>query len=153
MRGIPEVPSDCSVFMRRFLTDLRAVVVELAANQTQPPRPVTNLVATGQTGSILIQFTRSDGDTYVLYWNTAPTREGASRIDIGNTAAYSDTVGQSAVTRYYWVTAKKGTKESEVAGYVSATTVALGVEVPPPVPPPAVDQPIYSDERGYNILE
>jgi hypothetical protein len=148
MRRLPEVPSHLDVQTRRFLSELRSSVAEMQGSLT-PPRPPSNLRATGQAGSILIQFTRSDGETYAIYWNTLPRLDGATKVDVGNSVSWSHNVGQGGVTRYYWVTARRGTLESAEIGPVSAVTAALGATVAPPPPPPASDQPIYSDERGY----
>ena len=111
-----------------------------------PPNRVTNLTATGKAGGIIVQFTRSDGDCYILYTNLTPEISGAVRIDLGLANEYSDEIGQATVTKYYWVKAKKGQMESALAGPVSAVSLALGTAIVFPTPPPAAQQPTKSDE-------
>lgn len=148
---IGEIPVQMDwITLRRRLVEIRNALNALttAAN---PPRPVINLSATAQAGAILVMFTRTDGDNYTLYWNTTPSLDGATRIDLGNKGEYTDNIGASAVTRYYYVKAKKGNLESAIAGPVFETTLALDVEIIPPSRPQSTDEPVLSVERGYPV--
>ncbi len=146
---IGEIPNtlDWNV-LRKRLVEMRETLVRLERSAV-PPRPVTNLTATAKAGGVIIMFTRTDGDNYILYRNATPQLNGAVRIELGKTGLYTDDIGKSAETRYYWVVAKKGSQESSVTGPVSATTLALNVEITPPAPPPAVDEPVNDVLTGY----
>jgi hypothetical protein len=143
VRGVPITGEWVAV--RQLLQDLRRAVVELQSSSV-PPGGVTNLKATAKAGGIIIQFTRSDGDGYILYHNTVPEISGAVRIDLGLANEYSDEIGEAAVKKYYWVKAKKGQMESPLSSLVTATSLALGTAITFPVPPPASQQPTQSDE-------
>lgn len=148
---IGEIPSGMDwITLRRRLVEMRNAIHRLAVS-FDPPRPVTNLTATAQAGAILIMFTRTDGDRYILYWNSTPSMDEATRIDLGNKGEYTDLIGKSSILRYYYVRAKKGNMESTIAGPVYATTLGLAVEITPPSRPPAVDEKVFSDEYGYPV--
>jgi len=148
--SIRTVPQNLDVGLRDYFTELRNAVLELQ-KINQSPRPVINLVATAKAGGVIIQFTRTDGDHYILYANTTPTLQGARVVDLGNKGEYVDDIGKSAELRYYWVRAKKGNLESTITGPVFATTLGLAVEITPPVAPPTTDEQVFSDELGYPV--
>ena len=148
--SIKDVPHNLPLALRDFLTQMRNAVVELQ-EINQPPRPVINLVATAKAGGVIIQFTRTDGDHYIVYANTTPTLKEARVVDIGNKGEYVDDIGKSAELRYYWVRAKKGNLASTITGPVFATTLGLAVEITPPIAPPTTDEQVYSDELGYPV--
>src|SRR5262245_30571002 len=79
-----------------------------------PPATVTNFRATALPGQVQIDFTRSDGNTYVLYWNKTPSTDNAVRIELGTANKYVDEIGSGGITRYYAVKAKKGNVEGAV---------------------------------------
>lgn len=133
--------------LRPFLQDIHKALSVLQSS-IMPPAPVTNLVATAKAGGVIVQFTRSDGDQFILYANTTPNLNGAVRVDLALQAEYVDEVGAAAVKKYYWVKAKRGQIESTIAGPVSATTLALGTPITPPVAPAATQTPARSDETG-----
>jgi hypothetical protein len=133
--------------VRHLLQDLRRAVVELQSSSV-PPGSVSNLKATAKAGGVILQFTRSDADSYILYTNTVPEISGAVRIDLGLANEYSDDIGQAAVKKFYWIKAKKGQMESPLVGPVHATSLALGTAITFPVPPPASQQPAKSDETN-----
>lgn len=147
-QGIPEVPGTNDwAGLRRHLVEMRQAMLRLQGSVI-PPDQVNNLKATAQAGAVIVHFTRSDGDAYVLYWNTTPSMNGATRIDLGLANSYVDEIGKEDITRYYWVKVKKGQMESAVSGPVSAKTLALTATITPPVPPPGSRQPARSDETG-----
>lgn len=113
-----------------------------------PPAVVTNLRATALGGSIQVDFTRSDGDNFVLYWNSTPSINGSVRIELGSTNKYVDNIGTGGVKRYYVVKSKKGNTEGAISAWVSATSLALGTAVPPPTPPPDTQLPLEDQESG-----
>jgi hypothetical protein len=146
-QGIKDVPYNLDPSLREFLQQIRNAIKRLE-NTVVAPQPATNLKATAKAGGIIVQFTRSDGDAYILYSNDTPSINGARRIDLGLAAEFTDEIGQAAFTRYYWIKAKKGQMESVMAGPVSATTLALNATITPPLPPPASQTIAKSDETG-----
>jgi hypothetical protein len=147
-QGIPECPRNAPIALRRFYSEMRAAVLRVQQSVIAPAPP-TNLKATAKAGGIIIQFTRSDGDSFVIYRNTTATLKNTVRIDLGGGNYYCDEIGAGAETRYYWVRAKKGNLESSLVGPVSATTLALGTAITPPEQPPGDSQPVWSDEKEY----
>jgi hypothetical protein len=142
---IDSVPMNIDPALRAFLQSIRNAVVSLQSTVV-PPDPISNLKATPKAGGNIIQFTRSNGDAYILYFNTIPQLNGARRIDLGLAAEYTDEIGAEGIKRYYWIKAKKGQTESSFVGPVTATSLALGAAITPPDPPPATQNPIRSDE-------
>ena len=135
------------ITLRRFLQEMRNAVKRLEASVVAPGT-VSNLVATAKAGGVIIQFTRADGDAYILYWNSTPALDGARRIDLGLAAEYTDEIGAPDITRYYWVKTKKGQMENVPFGPVKAVTLALDASITPPTPPPGSQFPARSDETG-----
>ena len=145
--GVPEPPpGDFFRWVRNTLVDLQAALI--------PPDVVTNMRATALSGAIQVDFTRSDGDAYTLYWNTTPSLNGSVRIDLGTSNKYVDDIGAGSVKRFYAVRSLKGSVRGPVSAWVSATSLALGTAITPPTPPPAggtptVDQETEAIEPGY----
>jgi len=131
--------------LRMLLQDMRTALLSLQSS-VMPPSPITNLKATGKAGGAIIQFTRSDADSYILYTNTVPEIGTAVRVDIGLANEYSDDIGAGSVKKYYWVKAKKNQIESTLVGPVNATSLALGSSISFPTPPPGTQMPTKSDE-------
>ena len=147
VHGIPEVPlSNSWPAVRRFLSELRNATLRLEKSRT-PPKPVTNLAATAQPGGAVIQFTRPDADFYVLFRSLTASLDDGVGIPIGNVARFVDKVGESGITVTYWVEAWKGSARSELAGPVSATTLALTTEAAQPTAPEAREFPARDEER------
>ena len=88
-----------------------------------PPDVVTNFRATPLSGSIQIDFTRSDGDNFVLYWNSTPSVNLAVRIELVSTNKYVDNIGQGGIKRYYAVGLKNGKTEMMYAEPENQTCV------------------------------
>lgn len=175
VRGVPEVPqqsirvitgkdgtvhrvSELTPQHQQFFVDIREQLLQLRQRQAVPD-PITNLKATGQAFSNLIQFTRSaDADYYqVLHALTPSLLDPLLQItDIGNSALWVDHVGQNSIQKFYWVRARKRTGPTSLeAGPVNATTVASGTGVTPPPPPPpgnilVIDQ--STGRRSYYTL-
>jgi hypothetical protein len=116
-----------------------------------PPAPPTNFTVTPKAGGNIIQFTRSDGDSYSVYRNTVPNLNGAQRFDLGLGNEYVDDVGAGAIKLYYWVRAKLGQLTSTRVGPISGTTLALGTAITPPTPPPGSQTPTSSNEDNQVI--
>jgi hypothetical protein len=164
-RGIPEVPLPLSKTIvdkdgkshiisvltpqhQRFFTDIREQLIQLRSNQAVPDPP-SNLRVTPQAFANLIQFTRSSNADYTeLVISSTPNLNDPSStiVDIGTGAQYQDIVGNSNITRYYWIRARKNTGSSSLqVGPGSGTTLAAATGVTPPTPPPpgnlvAIDQ-------------
>lgn len=111
-----------------------------------PPSTVTNLRVTPQPGGNLIDFTRSDGDTYTLYINSTPSINGAERVRIGASNRYNHNVGIGAVLFYYAVKAVKGVVNGEVSPWVSGTTLGLAVAAAAVEALPATEFPFLDQE-------
>ena len=138
IRGIPEVPLGLEPQTRRYLQDLRQNLVDLVG-QIAPPSAPTNLKVTPQSFSNEVQWTRSIGaDYYEVIWNTSASLTGGSPqvVNVGDSAQWTDNVGQSGITRFYWVRARKnsGVRSVEL-GPKSGTTLVSGTGVAPPNPP------------------
>lgn len=161
--GIPEVPSSFSVAERLFLSHLRNNVIQLLPSRV-PPRAPTNLKVTPVAGGNYIQFTKSDGDDYVVYAGSTGELAKATPNDVKLSSAYVDNIGQGGVARFYWVKAKKqGQPDSDILGPVSGVTLALNVPTVVPPAPPLSDSPSNDIEgnirygsvfggQQYNIL-
>jgi hypothetical protein len=143
--GIREVPRNLDPAHREFLTQMRNAIKRLE-NTVVLPQPATNLKVTPKAGGNVIQFTRSDGDAYILYLSDTPSINGARRFDLGLAAEYTDEIGQETFTRYYWIKVKKGQMESAMIGPISGTTLALDAVIAPPIPPPPAQTMTRSDE-------
>lgn len=113
-----------------------------------PPAAVTNVRATGMAGAIQVDFTRSEGGSYKLFWNTTASLNGAVVIDLGNSNKYVDQIGAEGVKRYYAVQASNGNTVSAYSVWVSATTLALDAVITPPDPPPASQSPTLNTETN-----
>src|SRR5215472_14389673 len=120
MRTIGNMPTSFSPEEQAFLQTI-VDAVKVRHSSVVPPAPVTNLKATAGPGSNLVQFTRSDGDTYAVYRNTKPSLNGALRIDLGRANHYTDNVGAAGVLVFYWCLAKVGVQQSIIVGPVQAT--------------------------------
>ena len=147
-QGIPEVPSSPDwLALRRYLVEMRNAMVRLQAS-VLPPGVVNNLRATAKALGVIIDFTRSDGDAYTLYYNTLPSNNGATRIDLGMANSYTHDIGEEGKTFYYWIKPKKGQSEGEIAGPVKATTLAAGAVIVTPKPTTGSMYPARYDESG-----
>ncbi len=113
-----------------------------------PPTTVTNLRVTPQPGGNLIDFTRSDGDSYTLYINTTGSIDLATRVRLGASNRYTHTVGLAGVLYYYAVKANKGALSGDVSPWVSGTTLGLAVPAANPEPPPATEFPFLDQETN-----
>ncbi len=150
--GVPNVPSSESFDRYEFDRWVRNEVLSLQA-ALLPPTTVTNLRATALGGGVQIDFTRSDGDAYVLYWNSTPSINMATRVDLGVANVYVDNIGADAVTRYYAVKAKKGNVSGDVSPWVSATTLAVGTAITAPDPPPGSETPFTDTETDSIAIQ
>lgn len=123
--------------LRRALVDQRQVVLAARGTQAVPPAP-TNFKVTPQAFANLLQWSRATGSDFTeVLWNTTPNKVTANIVNVGNSAQWTDNVGQTAIKRWYWVRAAKnnGARSIESAA-ISATTLASGTGVNPPTPPP-----------------
>ena len=158
-RGIPEVPLNptdpkSAEEMRQLLVQMRQTIVDLRGPKATPTAP-TNLKATAMAYAILLQWTPGqNADTTEILWNSTPSLASATLITQVAGGQYTDYVGNSGVTRYYWARSVdlhgRDTCgcliRSIESGPVSATTLASGTGVVTPPPPPPgqsiVTQPI-----------
>jgi hypothetical protein len=115
-----------------------------------PPDVVTNVRVTALPGSNQVDFTRSDGDSYILYINKTASINGAVRIELGLANSYVDEIGSGAVKRFYAVKAKKGNVEGVVSPWLAQTTLGLATSAVAPPPPPAT-QFAYTDQETDSV--
>lgn len=149
--GVPDIPNG-PFDRQRFDIWLRNTVVALQ-QAILPPGTVSNMRATAVAGGVQVDFTRSDGDAYVLYWNTTPSINGATRIDLGTANQYVDDIGAGSVKRYYAVIAKKDRVSGSLSVWVSETSLALGTAITPPTPPPPTDAPFVDQETDSDAIQ
>jgi hypothetical protein len=151
MAAIREIPLSLEwKSLRKCLIEMREALLALQKTSA-PPRPVTNFTATGKPLGVLIMFTRSDAESYIVYRSSTPELQAAVQFELHNTGVWTDELGSGALKRYYWVRAKRGGKESSIVGPVSATSLAAGAAFTPPAAPPAVDEYVQSTEYGYPV--
>lgn len=150
--GIPEVPGHLDQQTKDLLLALRTQVIKLRSSQSPLPVP-TNFKVTPQAFGNLIQFTRVPvADFYEVLWSATPNFNGAQVIDIGNSAQWTDNVGQVNVTRYYVVRARLNTGARSLNTQVkSGTTLASATGVNPPPPPPPSKIIVIDATTGHAV--
>lgn len=136
-----KVPLDQQNFNRWVLN-----AIENLQSAFIPPSRVSNMRCTPQPGGNLIEFTRSDGDSYTLYINTTPSLDLAQRTKLGSSNRYNHSVGIAGVRYYYAVKANKGSLGGEISAWISGTTLGLAVPAVATVPPPATEFPFVDQE-------
>lgn len=119
---------------RDFLQSLRDAVIE-AQGSLAPPEAVENLRVTPIAGGNLVEFTRTNAVSYVLFWNTVPNFNTASPIPIQLDARYEHIIGAGSVKIHYWIRARQPSGQEVIVGPESGITLALGTPVTPPTPP------------------
>lgn len=136
-RGIREVPSDMPPHWRNFLTDVRQALTD-TYNPKQGLITPTNFRGTALAQAAHLQWTRSNGDYYEVLWSETADVTHANIVDVGDSAQWTDPVGNAAHARWYWVRAARFHGEKSIeAGPVKITTLAAGTNVAVPTPPPA----------------
>lgn len=156
MPNIPNIPLTLTVdkdgsikewpTIRRVLTELHKSVTTIKKSQVTA-RPPTNIRCTPTAGGFLVEFTRSDGDGYSLYWSPSKSQAVAQPVDLGTNNRYEDKIGAAGVSRYYWVKARRNNgTDSILVGPVTGVTLALASSVTLPVPP-APSETIYIDQE------
>jgi len=138
--GVPDV-NQATDLLRWLRTEVLRMQQALV-----PPDLVTNFRVTALPGSNQVDFTRSDGDSYILYWNSTASVNGAVRIELGLANSYVDEIGKGGIHRFYAVKAKKGNVEGQVSPWKDQTTLALDVPAVVPEPPPATQTPVEDQE-------
>lgn len=142
-RHLPEVPIDFgkNIQERQFVVELRQQVEELRGPREAPSAP-TNFVVTPLAFANLLQWTRGvNADGTHVYWNTTPTLAGAVLVDVGLSQQHVDLVGNTGITRYYWVQSYDSHSQFHESGSIEVgplkgTTLAAATGVTPPAPPP-----------------
>lgn len=170
-RGIGEVPQQSTIRIvgkdgtihsvsvltpqhQQLFVDMREQILQMRQRLTVPDAP-TNMRATGQALSILIQFTRSaDADYFeVLHSLTASLKSpNVQTTDIANSAEWVDHVGNNGIQKWYWIRARKMTGAASLTvGPVTATTLAAAAGVTPPTPPPPSNILVLDSSTGRVI--
>ena len=141
VHGIPEIPANTNTSMRSALTQIRNVVVRLQGKR-EPAIGVTNLRVTPIGFGNIVDFTRSNGDSYTLYWSLSANSAQASPIPIGQQSRYTHNVGKDGVKVYYWIqTIKDNGSNSKLVGPKNGTTLVSNAAVTVPTPPPSSSSP------------
>ncbi len=151
--GLPEVPHNVGdrVSLRRFLQEVRNTLQAIAGERV-PPKAATNLRVTPKGGQNEIEFTRSDGDFYLLYISSTPEISDGYATPLGAANRFVDVVGQVGIERFYWVEAyRSGGIKGGIIGPESGTTLALTTGVTPPPVLPAREFPAVDEERGDRL--
>lgn len=148
--GIPEVPSSVDPQTRSLLTSMRNTIVRLQGSR-EPAKTITNLRVTPVGFGNIIDFTRSNGDSYTLWWSLTASSKDANPIGIGQQSRYKHDVGKDGVKVYYWVqTNKDNGTNSALAGSKFGVTLLSNAAVTVPDPPPPSSNPIFDDSTGSN---
>lgn len=139
-RGIGDIPLDLPVQHYNVMRDMREMILELRGTLAPPATP-TNVKVTAQAFSILVQFSRvNDADYYEVRHGISANAGDQSVIvqDIGSSQSWVDNIGNTGVTKTYWVRAAKMTgARSQWSEAHSATTLASNTGTTQPTPPPA----------------
>lgn len=142
----PSFSTDQAAFLQTLINAINVLQTSVVA-----PNPPTNVQVTPIANGNLIEFTRSNGDSYSLYRNTVNSFKGSQRFDLGLAASYTDVYGTSGVKLYYWVKAKLGQLASTLVGPVAGTTLSQASNVVQPVTPAASASPTNSDLEGTAV--
>ena len=143
--GLPTLPMGVPLDQQRFNEGVLSALKNLQSALI-PPTMVSNMRVTPIAGGNIIDFTRSDGESYTLYINTTGSINGAQRIDLGLANRYTNDLGQGGITRYYAIEAKTGNVHGSLSPWVAGTTLALGTAITTPTPPPATEFPFMDQE-------
>ncbi len=138
--------------LRQFLDTMRTQVIKLRSTQSPLPTP-TNVRVTPQSFANLIQWTRvPTADFYEVLWSATANVQQANIVDVGNSAQWTDNVGQSAIKRWYWVRARLNTGARSLnSPAVIGTTLASGTGVTPPIPPPPSKIIVIDTQTGNRL--
>lgn len=111
-----------------------------------PATPISNFRVTPQPGGNLIDFTRSDGDSYTLYINSAPSINLATLVQLGTSNRYTHAVGSAGIQLWYTVQTNKGNLIGPFSSWLSGITLGLAVPAAVVEPPPATNFPFVDQE-------
>lgn len=112
---MPSLPAVSDPGLQTYLAGLHPIVERLLAQSAAPNAP-TNLTVTPIGGGNVVQFTRSNAASHVLFISPTSDRAAASQVNLGTSNVYTDNVGAGGQTRYYWV---QGLSQSGVPSAVS----------------------------------
>lgn len=155
-RGIGEAPLDGSMtpLQRRVYQDMRQQLISLRGTQA-PPALAKNIVVTPQAFSNLLQFTRAfDADRYEVRHSQSanPNDPSTVIVDIGSTNQWVDQVGNTGITKTYWIrSVKNNGVMSQWSAPFSGQTLASGTGVTPPTPPPSGQGIVVDQQTGQKV--
>lgn len=147
---IGQIPMSFTTDQANFIQTL-VNAINLLQTSVLPPNAPSALKVTPTAGGNLIQFTRSNGDSYSVYRNTVNTPHGAVRFDIGLANTYNDVIGTSGAKYFYWIKAKLGQLQSTLVGPVAGTTLGLNVSIVQPAAVAPSQNPTQSDLESAAI--
>ena len=111
-----------------------------------PATPVNNTRVTPQPGGNLIDFTRTDGESYTLFINTTPSINLSTLVELGTSNRYTHAVGIGGLKFWYAVKTNKGNLVGPLSDWKDGTTLALTTPAAAVVPPVATDFPFEDQE-------
>lgn len=148
--SIIDPPMNIDGALRRHLISMMDAVKRLQGQIAVSAIPPTFTV-TPKAGGNKLNWTRSDATTYTVYWATTPDFDKSNSVDVGQSAEWTDEVGQVAVTRWYWVRGKTNGVLGILSDAQSGTTLALNVAITAPTPPGGSNNAAIDQTTGLAI--
>lgn len=145
--GRPELPMSVPLDQRNWNSFVWNVI---QAAVFVPATVVDNLRVTPQPGGNLIDFTRTDGESYTLYINTTPSINLSTLVELGTSNRYTHAVGIGAVKFWYAVKTNKGNLIGPISFWKSGTTLDLAIPAAAVDPPPATEFP-FADQETESV--
>lgn len=129
--SMPALPQISDPQLQQWAQGIHDVVSGLYA-ATVAPNPPSDLRITPIAGGNVIQFTRSNAQSYSLYLGGSPDQSIATQVDLKSSNSYTDNLGLGGTLRYYWVVGlSQSGQPSTLLGPKSGTTLALGTPASP----------------------
>ena len=151
---VKQVSSPMDSQLYQVLSDIREQTLQTRQRLANPDAP-TNLKATAQSFSVLLQWTRSsDADYYEVLKSFTPSTQDPKLqiVDVGNSASWVDNLGTSGLKAFYWIRARKTTGASSLTvGPVNATSAVASAGQAQPAPPPPANIQVVDTTTGRVI--
>lgn len=147
---MPALPQIADPQLQQWAQGIHDVVSGLQAATLAPNAP-SDLRVTPIAGGNVVQFTRSNAQSYTLYAGSSPDQSTATQVTLGTSNTYTENLGTPGTLRYYWVVglSQSGTP-STLLGPKSGTTLALGTPAAPLPTVAASYAQVYDTTIGRN---